>query len=653
MFLCHDPETAGAAAARAAARTADRAGAGSCCDVICAEERHRRQQGSVRLRQQDKLRRPQGEAKAKPPADSSKASDTEICVVLERAEGLPQADFMGTADPYVEILLMSCDPLQMEVKTSEIKDLRGLSDKTLFKATSRIIRGSLAPEWQESFYFSIPQGCEDSTLYLRVLDYDLMISDDFLGHCSIGVLNALEWNRPLSAGWQALIRSAKDSEQRLMVLRDPKVAEAPHGTGALKLLPAPGQESTYDLSSAKVFLKVSLSRSRSLAQSLGPLDLDEGTATQLLGRAAAANDLWALVALLSSARVSVNAPLREAGGLAGEHTVLLMACLRKQSDMAMALVDVFGASLVSMAPGGRSCAMCACEARAEELAEWLISEGVPADLMDDAGRNLLFYAVKEALPQITAFLLGHQRLSPCSRDLHGASPLSVAVASQLPASVVVAKQLLEAKAAADRADKKGNFPLHEACRAGNEQCVKLLLSHGNVQMQLDALDSEGQRPSALARAAGLPEATVKLLEAKDLKRNKEPETSRKQGESFEEAEKRELRARKAAISAEADASWQAWRALHPRTDADLERLLGSEAEARTTFSLEELDDPYFSLLQPKPPEVSSRRASEPHASTKGTKGWGVPGFSFKGQGLNFRAWMKRSVRSQSYGGKQG
>ena len=26
--------------------------------------------------------------------------------------------------------------------------------------------------------------------------------------------------------------------------------------------------------------------------------------------------------------------------------------------------------------------------------------------MDDAGRNILFYAVKEALPQLTAFLLG-------------------------------------------------------------------------------------------------------------------------------------------------------------------------------------------------------------------------------------------------------
>ena len=57
-------------------------------------------------------------------------------------------------------------------------------------------------------------------------------------------------------------------------------------------------------------------------------------------------------------------------------------------------------------------------------------------------------------------------------------------------------------------------------------------------------------------------------------------------------------------------SGEAWRALHPRTDADLERLLGSEAEARTTFSLEELDDPYFSLLQPKPPEVGLGMAGD-------------------------------------------
>ena len=67
MFLCNEPEkpttgptgTYSAATVRAAARTADRAGAGSCCDVICAEERHRsRHRSSQKLRQQDKLPRP-------------------------------------------------------------------------------------------------------------------------------------------------------------------------------------------------------------------------------------------------------------------------------------------------------------------------------------------------------------------------------------------------------------------------------------------------------------------------------------------------------------------------------------------------------------------------------------------------------------------
>ena len=124
---------------------------------------------------------------------STESTSTEICICLERAEGLPQADFLGTADPYVEVLVMTCDPLKMDLKKSEIKNLSGpLLEKTLFKATSRIIRGSLTPQWQESFYFSIPNGCEEATLYFRVLDYDLVISDDFLGHCSISLLK-LGW----------------------------------------------------------------------------------------------------------------------------------------------------------------------------------------------------------------------------------------------------------------------------------------------------------------------------------------------------------------------------------------------------------------------------------------------------------------------------
>ena len=39
-------------------------------------------------------------------------------------------------------------------------------------------------------------------------------------------------------------------------------------------------------------------------------------------------------------------------------------------------------------------------------AEPLQPPGVPADLVDDAGWNVLFYAVKEAFSQLTAFLLG-------------------------------------------------------------------------------------------------------------------------------------------------------------------------------------------------------------------------------------------------------
>ena len=61
-------------------------------------------------------------------------------------------------------------------------------------------------------------------------------------------------NRSLSAGWQALLRSG-DAQQRLNVLRDPYVAEAPSiETSGLMLQAAPGQESTYDLSSAKLLL---------------------------------------------------------------------------------------------------------------------------------------------------------------------------------------------------------------------------------------------------------------------------------------------------------------------------------------------------------------------------------------------------------------
>ncbi|CAK9100919.1 Putative ankyrin repeat protein RBE_0220 [Durusdinium trenchii] len=685
MFLCNDPEKpkeavqaqavqGASVAARAAARTADRTGVGSCCDVLCADELQSRHRPARRIRQQersDKILRPdtEGEAKAKLSDEADfleprpTSNDTEICVFLEKAEGLPQADFLGTADPYVEISLMSCDPLKIpDLKMSDLKNLSGpLSDSTLFKATSRIVRGSLSPQWNQAFYFCIPEA--DLTVYLRVLDYDLVVSDDFLGHCSFGVLDALGQRDGISAGWHALIHQGTPG-QKLAALRDPHVAEAEGSTPSVRLRAAPGQESTYDLSSAKIFVKVSLTgRSiRPLLQSstregregreVREADCDEPAFLELV-EVIQKNDIWGALRLLSSKRVSVNTKVLE-GAFQG-YTALLIACSQKHAEMVKALVDIFKASLVVQAPGGRTAAMLACSARAEGLAEWLISEGVPADLTDDAGRNVLFYAVQEAFPQLTAFLLSKQRLSPMTRALDGSSPLSLAVSTEHTASVVVAKQLLEAKATPDSSDNKGNLPLHEACRAGNDKCVKLLHSHSHAAL-LGALDSEGQVPYSLAKAAGLPEATLKLLQpgkraAKPSR--EEPKSSRQLGESFEEAEKRELRARKAAISAEAEASWQAWRMLHPRTDAALEKNgLGKDEDDRAAkpFKVEDLEDPFFALSQPS--RAEDAQATTRRRSDVAKKSWRVAGFCFSAKGasspFNLKSWMKRSARAQSY-----
>jgi len=126
--------------------------------------------------------------------------------------------------------------------------------------------------------------------------------------------------------------------------------------------------------------------------------------------------------LLSSGAASVNACARE--GDFKDCTPLHIACLKGHRDLVMALVDIFQASLVLLAPGGRSAAMCACEAGDEALAEWLIKEGVPADPRDDAQRTVLFYAAKHAMPKLTAWLLEKQNLPPGDKASDGSTPLA-------------------------------------------------------------------------------------------------------------------------------------------------------------------------------------------------------------------------------------
>jgi len=218
----------------------------------------------------------------------------------------------------------------------------------------------------------------------------------------------------------------------------------------------------------------------------------------------------------------------------------------------MALVDVFDSSLVQTAPGGLSAAMCACEAGDAGLAEWLVNEGLPADLRDEAGRTVLFYAAQAALPQFTSWLIGKQRLSASARARDGSTALASAVSSKATGSSTVVQQLLEAAASANKADKAGWTPLHAACQAGDERCVRLLLGAGKAKA--DLVDAKGRTAADVARASSMSKATVEKLFG--------GHAAEGPSETPEEAEKRELREKKTAHREETN--WRTWRYMHPR-----------------------------------------------------------------------------------------
>lgn len=216
--------------------------------------------------------------------------------------------------------------------------------------------------------------------------------------------------------------------------------------------------------------------------------------------------------------------------------------------------------------------MCACQAGDAALAEWLIREGVPADLRDEQGGTVLWYAAKAALPSLMSWLLSKQRLQVDYQTKGGSTPLTAAVTSGAASAAQVAQLLLAARADANRVNKDGNAPLHLACEAGEEQCVRLLLGPGRAKAS--ALDSQGRTTAELAKTAGLPKALVARLSSTSAKETKEAAEDgsegiqQQPGETAEEAGKRELRAHRVRLSDE-NSPWQAWRAMHPRRNPPL------------------------------------------------------------------------------------
>lgn len=514
-----------------------------------------------------------------------------IRVSVARAVGLPKADFLGLADPYVELRGIAGNPLDSnEFKPQEVRKhkSKAIQAKTMFEGKTAVVRGSLAPSWEESFDFQLPnaEALDGLHLYFRVYDYDQIKSDDCLGHISINLLDALVSCKELSVGWRSLLTQTPQLCDRIQFLRD---AGLPSQTRPLHIQPLHGQETTYDLREAQLFIAVDvvqpthsagvrtsdmgrLPRPRppayvqhTRASAQAPASAAAQQLSSELIKAAEEGDVPAVFRAIRVGGTDVNSSVAD-GEFPG-CTPLHIACLKGHSDLAQVLVELLGASLVQSAPGGRSPAMCACQAGDAALAEWLIREGVPADLRDDQGGTVLWYAAKAALPSLTSWLVAKQRLQVDYQTKGGSTPLTAAVTSGAASSASVVQLLLGARADANRVNGDGNAPLHLACEAGEEQCVRVLLGFGGAKAS--ALDGQGRTTAELAKAASLPKALVARLsntitkEAKEAVVDGSEGTQQQLGESAEEARKRELREHRAKLSDE-NSPWQAWRAMHPR-----------------------------------------------------------------------------------------
>merc|ERR1712054_623044 len=101
-------------------------------------------------------------------------------------------------------------------------DSKAIDARTIFKAKSKTIRGSLTPVWDDSWSFDVPNSetTGDLFLYFRVYDYDVVKSDDFMAHASVRLMEALVASRVLTSGWRALLRSCPSICDRLDLLKD-------------------------------------------------------------------------------------------------------------------------------------------------------------------------------------------------------------------------------------------------------------------------------------------------------------------------------------------------------------------------------------------------------------------------------------------------
>ena len=103
------------------------------------------------------------------------------------------------------------------------QDLNKLADPYLtltvggVKMTSKVVKNTLAPRFEQSFEF-YPEDCREEAsdalrdLRVRVLDKDRATADDLLGECTISLKEALdrgEWEEPLHPQGGFVVRLAR------------------------------------------------------------------------------------------------------------------------------------------------------------------------------------------------------------------------------------------------------------------------------------------------------------------------------------------------------------------------------------------------------------------------------------------------------------
>lgn len=83
-------------------------------------------------------------------------------VMVHACQGLDDADFCGTTDPYAYLTIDGCEPQQTDKK-----------------------EGTINPEWEQELVF---EGIEDplsKTLYIKIYDDDTFSRDDKIGQCEV------------------------------------------------------------------------------------------------------------------------------------------------------------------------------------------------------------------------------------------------------------------------------------------------------------------------------------------------------------------------------------------------------------------------------------------------------------------------------------